>query len=149
MLDFTKLNAEYTQFWATHNLPGAISNLKDIDYYISNGKMDTFLLPYIDIFKPENLVVYYSIYTKKNKNMSDIVKNHSYSYFISIFADYLKSLIKNITDYQKKIEAENKLSVLQGIFNTFKNVTSSIFSKVILFAIAGFILYIITIKKLT
>ena len=114
MLDFTKLNIEYSAFWQKHSLSNAVSVLKEVDFYISGGKYDTFLLPYGDILKPENLIVYYRL-TGSNLTFDEIAKKVTYKEMIENFIYYLNKLIKRITDYQRKIKAISKLNLFSSI----------------------------------
>jgi hypothetical protein len=143
MIDFSKLNIEYKTFWTKHSLQQAIETLRKIDFYISNGKYDTFLLPYSDILKPDNLILYYRL-MGSTLTMSEIVTQSTYQDLINIFTEYLKGLIKQITDYQKKIDAEKNLSLFHSIVSSFASLLSVISSKYFLFAIVGIYLYHLT-----
>jgi len=142
MIDFKKLNKEYTLYWKLHNLQSAVENLRQIDYYISDGNYDTFLLPYSDIFFPENLIVYFRIYNSKSSlKFKSIAEQITYQDLLNVFSNYLRSLIKEISDYQKRILAENKLSSLDSIIKSVASLLNIFSSKTFVFLAIGTYIY--------
>lgn len=145
-MDFNKLNIDYTVFWQKHSIAQAISTLKEIDFYLSGTKYDTFLLPYADVLKPENLITYVRIVgsTKKFKEIAD---SYTYQQLINVFSNYLESLINNIVEYKKRLEAESKLGFFKSIVGSFASILSIISNKTFIFAIVGIFAYNLLTKK--
>lgn len=113
-MDFTTLQKEYDDYWQTHNEQAVIKNLSEIDNYISNGKYDTWLNSYENLLKPEYLLSNYAVQTNQLINSVSI----SYSNLMKWFSSYLKSLINEITDYQKKLAALKTVSLLDTLLNS-------------------------------
>lgn len=139
-LDFAKLEKEYDKFWQVHSFQSAIEKLREIDFFISGGKYDTFILPYAEIFLPMNLITYERL-TGSNLTFKEIILKVSYQDLMDNFVKYLKMLIKQITDYQTKIKALNKLNAFGSIISSFASLLDLASNKFFIFAILGIYLY--------
>lgn len=151
-MDFTRLNNEYTVYWKTHKLSTALTNLRDIDFYLSQGNMDTFLDSYTLLLQPYYLSGLYSQLT--GVALQDVVTNISYTDLLKNFKLYLTSLIqesKAIDDASKRYLDElnnNIFSELARTGQSFVEATANLsgYLPVILLA-GGFLLLFVLIKK--
>lgn len=105
-MDFTRLNNEYLSFWNSRDLNKAISNLRIIDGYLSQGRYDTWLNSYDNLFKPSYLVGLYNQIT--STPFSQIETNISYTQLVDNFRDYVQSLIteSQLIDEKSKRDLE-------------------------------------------
>ena len=155
-MDFTDLQKQYDNYWSSHNLSAVIQNLAELDNYISAGNYDTWLIPYDKLLTPEYLLSNYAVSVNQNIGAVKI----SYSDLIKWFSNYINSLIKEITDNKKELEALKTKSLLDELFdspigqavlgvgNIFEGV-GNLFKNFywIIIPIAGFIVYTKFIKK--
>lgn len=143
-MNFNQLHIEFNQYWSNRNYQSAILNLQSIDNFISNGQMDTFLVSYNHILEPEYLLSLYSVQT--NQDMTIIINQIHYNDLINWFSHYLQSLINEIVDYQKKLQAQTAKSNFDKILDSVSNVLSFISNPVIL-SVIGLLLVITFIPK--
>lgn len=115
-MDFSNLNNQSDLFWVTKDKTTAINNIKTIDNYLSQGNMDTFLVPDELLFNPDNLFPLWANQT--NQDLQNLVDTKKYSEGISWFKDYLNSLITEVTDYQTKLQLELQQTQLDNILDT-------------------------------
>ncbi len=123
MLDFTQLHNEFNSFWIGKDYQSALQNLGQIDNYISDGANDTFLVPYNYILQPENLLSLYA--SQMQQDIATLINNIHYTDLISWFKSYLDGLITEITDFQKKLAAENAKSSFDQILDAIASAISS------------------------
>lgn len=129
-MDFTQLNNEFNSYWLNRNYQNAILNLQQIDNYLSNGLMDTFLVPYNYILEATNLLSLYSVQT--NQDMATIINQVHYIDLINWFRNYLQSLINEIVDYQKQLQAQIAKNNFDKILDSVSNVLSFLSNPLIL-----------------
>lgn len=110
IVDFTRLNNEYTVYWKSHNIDKALTNLHDIDYYLSQGQLDTFVETYDLLLKPGYLAGLFSQLT--GKPLGDVVSFTSYNDLLENFRGYLTGLINE----SKAIDEKSKRD-LQNLNN--------------------------------
>ncbi len=135
MIDFTNLYNQYNSFWKSHNYQKAIQSLNNLNNYLGT---DWSLTTSGAKLEPPALASLYAYNTQQDLNL--IINQINYDGLINWYVQYLNSLIQEITDYTKQLEAQNeKNNFINAITKLIQTATFSATSILLLIGL----LYII------
>lgn len=145
-MDYTRLDREYDQYWKQNDINKAIANLKEIDFYLSQGHYDTWLNSYENLFKPPYLAGLYN--KERGTSFQTIQNNISYLQLLQNFRDYVAKLISEsqmIDEDRKRRLAELNDDWFSAIVRAVQGFTEAagnsltVLPYLLLAGIAGFI----------